>query len=398
MKPGLYQVTDFIPPATVKERRQREDWHFLNFAGSDNEFLCEGVTIELDTALRKALNPPIHTDEFVLSGSRITLRGLTIRCTGDGISMGGALLGVTGKENTISGCTLHVQGSAPYGYGDLFGKGGHKHSGMHITGDGTRLRGCRVFMQSFGHGCYIQEDAADVSIEDCHVEGVMRWSDEMLAETRGMAFDRQFRTEMQMRGGEHRILPGYRKALAEDGFRTYGQHRNLTIRNCTAKHMRGGFELRTKTAPVVENCTATGCERGFWVADGATVTGCRADARYGPALYVQGDKANVSLELLPDTDPKATVHAVAAICGSGNRVTLTAKSDHTSPAPILLGYNPPGAGENMAQHGEFKAFQTTLRNETAMPVAISAKASEATLTTRGPVQQNAGKKIVITPL
>ena len=109
MKPGLYRVTDFIPLATVKARRQREDWHFLNFAGSDNEFLCEGVTIELDTALRKALNPPIHTDEFVLSGSRITLRGLTIRCTGDGISMGGALLGVIGKENTVSGCTLHVQ-------------------------------------------------------------------------------------------------------------------------------------------------------------------------------------------------------------------------------------------------------------------------------------------------
>ena len=36
------------------------------------------------------------------------------------------------------------------------------------------------------------------------------------------------------------------KSLAEDGFRTYGQVKNLTFIHCTAKNMRGGFELRTR--------------------------------------------------------------------------------------------------------------------------------------------------------
>ena len=143
--------------------------------------------------------------------------------------MGDAVVGVVGKGNTLRDCTIRVQGSAPYGYGDLFGKGGHKHSGMHITGNGTRVIGCKVYTRAFGHAFYLQEDCADCSFEDCYAEGVMRRTDEVLAETSGMAFDRKFRTEMKNRSGEARILPGYMKALSEDGFRTYGTHRNLCL-------------------------------------------------------------------------------------------------------------------------------------------------------------------------
>ena len=145
MKPGVYRLIDFIPLNSIEDRRKRKEFSFLTFSGSNNVFDLRGVTIEEDTALRGALHAPIHTDEFVITGSHNTLEGLTLTNLGDGKAQGGALLGITGTGNTVRDCTLRVQGSAPYGYGDLFGKGGLKHSGMHITGNGTQILGCEVY-------------------------------------------------------------------------------------------------------------------------------------------------------------------------------------------------------------------------------------------------------------
>ena len=66
----------------------------------------------------------------------------------------------------------------------------------------TTVCGCKLYMRSFGHGYYIQEDAANVHFEDCYVEGVMRPTDEMLAETSGPAFKVGFRTVVKNRQGE----------------------------------------------------------------------------------------------------------------------------------------------------------------------------------------------------
>lgn len=395
MKPGMYRMIDFIPLSSIKDRQKRQAWQFLIFSGNDNTFDLSGVTIEFDTALRGALHAPIHTDEFLIKGSGNTIKGLMITNIGNGIAMGGAVIGVTGGGNTLRDCTIRVQGSAPYGYGDLFGKGGHKHSGMHITGNGTRVFGCKIFTRAFGHAFYLQEDCADCSFEDCYAEGVMRRTDEILAETSGMAFDRKFRTEMKNRSGEARILPGYMKALSEDGFRTYGTHKNLSFKNCTAKNMRGGFELRTKTAPRLENCTAIGCERAFWVSTGAAVTKCQGDAQFGPLLYVEEDNATVDVKLLPTEADNIAVHAIAAIYGNGNKVTLSAQGNRVHELPILVGFGPPGMGENMAAHSVKDTRGLVLCNETAMPVVIGAKAAQCEISTNGPVVENQGKDIVI---
>lgn len=50
MKPGKYRLTDFIPPASIPERRKQKQWQFITFSGHDNSFDLRGVTIELDTA------------------------------------------------------------------------------------------------------------------------------------------------------------------------------------------------------------------------------------------------------------------------------------------------------------------------------------------------------------
>ena len=396
MKPGLYRLTDLIPLKSIPERQKRKEWQFITFSGSDNSFDLSGVTIELDTALRAALHSPIHTDEFLIKGTNVTLKGLTITSIGDGKANGGAVLGIAGSGTTLRDCTLYVQGSAPYGYGDLFGKGGLKHSGVHIIGSHTRIIGCKIFTKSFGHGFYMQEDAGDIHFENCHVEGVMRSTDEVLKETKGLAVDRKFQTVMTNRNGNLDILPGYMKALSEDAFRTYGQHQNLTLKNCTAKNMRGGFELRTKTAPKVENCTAIGCERDFWVSTGATVTHCKGDTPYGPLLFVEGDNAVVEVELLLAEAKNVLVHEIAAIYGTGNKVTITAQGRREHALPVMLGYCPPGMGTGSAPLLEREARNTVLRNDTPMPVIIGSKTRGGQVWSRGPVKENHGKDVAIT--
>lgn len=389
MKPGLYRLTDYIAPASIPERRRQKQWPLFVFSGSENTFLLKDVTIEVDTTLRQKLNPPVHTDEFLVTGTGNTIEGLTLRHLGTGTSPGGAALAIRGASNTVRQCTLHVTGSFPYGYGDLFGKGGpgviphRKKSGLLITGNGTHVDGCRLFMRSFGHGIYIQEDAASVLIENCTVEGEMRSTTAMLAETSGPAFDVGFRTVNPNREGEHKILPGYMKSLCEDGFRSYGSHKDLVVRNCTAKHMRGGFELRSQTGVRVENCTATGNERGFWITDDAHVVNCQGDASFGPLFFIEGRNAQVDLRLHPEVSA-ASVHAAGTIQGSGHKVRLTATQERQKAVPVMIGWATPPAGEGMGTIPERPAKQIEFINGTTMPVMLGSRSEKCTLISRGP--------------
>jgi hypothetical protein len=405
LKPGIYQMTDFIPLSSIPDRRERKEYPFLVFSGNDNIYQLEGVIIELDTALRAALRPPVHTNEIIIAGSGNTFNGLEIRCIGNGTSPGGALVSIQGPGNTLVDCTFHVQGSYPYAYGDLFGKGGpdvlghHKHSGIQIVASHTTLIGCHLRMRSFGHGYFIQKDAHHIRFENCTVEGEMRSTDDMLAETEGPAFKVDFRTISRNRDGQTRVTPGYIKSLAEDGFRTYSQNRDVVFKNCTAIHMRSAFELRTKGGVTMENCKSIGCERGFWVSDNARLTDCQGDARYGPLLFVEGNNAVIEMQLLPDQSDRK-VHALASIHGTGNQVTFkpAGQENRTQALPILIGYGTPSAGEGMSPIPERLARGTVLHNETSMPVEIGALAENSTITSRGPLLKDSGKATVMKTL
>ena len=389
LRPGHYRLIDLIPLNSIRERRERKQWPFFVFSGSDNTFNLTNVVIEHDTALRAALHPPVHTNEFVVTGARNTLSGLTINCIGDGASPGGALVSVDGDDNTLRDCTFTVRGSFPYAYGDIFGKGTPaiihhlKHSGVHIVGNRTRVLGCKVFMRSFGHAFYVQ-GGSNQNFENCLAEGEMRSTTTMLAETSGPAFDAGFRTMDKNRNGEFKVLPGYMKSLAEDGFRTYTDTTGIVFKNCVAKNMRGGFELRTKQGAHIEKCSALGCERGFWVSEGAEIISSQGDAAYGPLLFVEGNNARIELEVLP-TASDAIVHALALIQGSGHTITFTAsaKGPRPRPLPIRLGFCAPGAGNGMGAIPERPASNIILRNQTTMPVEISPLVASAKVASRG---------------
>ncbi|MBT3267802.1 hypothetical protein HN371_11640 [Candidatus Poribacteria bacterium] len=400
MEPGLYRLIDWLPLDSMTARRESKRFEFMNLSGSGNVFRLRGVTIEVDTALRSELRPPTHTSEFLVTGNGNVVEGLTITDIGEGLSRGGSVVSVGGDGNTLRDITLHVRGSSPYGYGDLFGKsGGYKHSGLLVVGNDAHIVGCKLYMGSFGHGYYIQKEAENARFENCYVEGVMRSTDEMLAETSGFGFDRNFESVYKNRDGEARVTPGYMKSLAEDGYRTYGDIKNISFTNCVAKHMRGGFELRTDGGARVEDCRTIGTERGYWVAGNAVVVNSVGDAQYGPLLFVEGANASVELSLT-SAESELTVHSLATIHGSGHQVTIRRFNgeSRSKVLPILIGYAQPGAGEGISPYSERATRGVTLRNETSMPIIVGQEARDGVIQSAGPTVENKGRSVSIEPL
>ncbi len=390
---GVYDMSEYLNADTIKNRVARKDYQYLKFSGSGNTIDMEGVVIEVDTKLRQLLKHPRHTDEIIVLGNNNTIKGLEVRHIGNGTSPGGCSFTIKGECNTVENLTLRVQGSSPYGYGDLFGKGKvyvlkhQKHSGLLITGRGTTVIGAKLYMKSYGHAIFIQQRPSDVTLVDCYVEGEVRTTDEVLAETSGAAYDIGFKTWTPNRKGEFVVTKGYTKSLCEDGFRTYGACRNLKFINCTAKNTRGGFELRSKDERIyLENCTAIGCERAFWLGEGAVAKGCKGDANYGPLLFVEGSNVDAEIALIAN-ESGGEVHSLVTIFGENNRITLTPfeGKNLTRELPILVGYTQPEHGESMSPYGQAPCVGLKLQNSTTMPVVVGTQSVNCQIESLGEI-------------
>ncbi len=405
MAPGICRVNDYLTPeriAAVHEHAKdfegrRPPMPVLDFSGSDNTYNLEGVVLEIDTTIYPELPQSGYHRFFFFSGSNNTVRGLTIRYVGPNQGTNGNCLSLWGDGNTLEDVTLYVHGSSPFGYGDLLGKGGpnlvalHKQSGIMIGGDNCHLKRCKVITRAFGHCFYIQ-GAHNTLLEDCYAEGIHRTTNEMLAETSGLAFEHNFESVYENRDGRYLITPGYSKALCEDGFRTYGgggpKNRDTgktTLINCTAINTRAGFEIvGPKEGDKTEliGCTALGAERAFLLISGNIITRrCRGNIVHGPLLYLwRGSNADVELELIGGM-PKTTVHDIATICGTGHRVNLTswAPSGDLPHLPILLGYGMPMHAEMSTPILPDEATNITVINQTGMPVIESEMVADCTV-------------------
>lgn len=370
MKPGTYAIDEYLteerlkallaelPPQT--ESMKRPPRWFLRFGGDNNTIDLTGVTFEINTALYKKL-PYGYMRCVFIDGNGNTIKGLTIKNTGDkSIGSNGNILTVFGDNTTLEDVKLYVNGSS-YGYGDLFGKGGpnltgmSKQSGIMVAGQNNTLKGCKVFSRAFGHCFYIQtqgHDTKDIVLENCYAEGEMRTTNDILAERGGLAEELQYRSVYENREGRFMINPGYTKSLVEDGFRTYGGVGKVTLINCSAKNTRSGFEIGgtndAETRTTLQGCQALGTERGFLLGSNVLVRDCRADMQYGPLLYLREGTvgADVELELIP-TMPKSLVHMIATIAGKNHKVHLyTNDADAASlTLPIMLGFAMPAHAE-----------------------------------------------------
>lgn len=418
MKPGTYRVEDALA----------DNQTVFCASGSRNYFDLRGVTLQLDTAVlaRMTAKSAHELVTYRIAGDHLTFEGAKFEDIGDqppAISL--PEFDVEGDDVVFQECSFIIRGSAPYGYGRLFGKGKgrggfkptlgarlQKHSGMSIRGDRSKIIGCTFSMQTFGHAISIH-GAQDTLVQDTFIEGTLRPTAEILRETSGPAFEQKFIDLF------HRpIASGLMLALAEDGIRAYnngtknGQIRRtgtVTALGCTVKRMRGAISLSLASKPArVENCTVL--ESG-WTGDGynlptgSTVKNCRGDSAYSPLLnQSRSNKRDVDITLeVIDGPAHQGTHPLAIINGSGHRVTLTQREGKSLPETqmITLGM----AGDDVSSGDEdsesrtgvdFFAKGVRLTNETHQSILLTEKSSVCVIKTAGPVADKGRNNTVAT--
>jgi hypothetical protein len=349
VKPGVYKID------TAASHR------FIEFSGHDSHYDLNGVTLRVDTRLFSKFGDPGGRDGFYrvinLTGDRVVFQGAKIETYGDqpGIQSRNKIVNITGSGVVLQGVEITTSGSSPWGYGSLFGISGavvRKLNGIRIgwPAVGARVIDCRVHMRAMGHGIFVQ-GADKTVIENCHVDGLLRPTNEILAEKKGLAFESGFKAsgsnyvEGVKVGPNGEILPDEMVSLSEDGIRLYtdsGGHLTgaTTIRGCTVRRMRRG--ICTGLGPAADkvvDCEVVDCvAAGFNIGSGDVLETCRADAKYAEALscpYPKSRDARVDLEIL-DSRAGLSNDLLATINGSGHTVRLHTEKNVFVPASMVI--------------------------------------------------------------
>jgi hypothetical protein len=398
MKPGEYTISAIkIGGLSVFKRdktsKRKDDFRIgslIHFSGNNSSYFLSGVVINIAAKLHNNFSKS-EFSEVLVSGSNNYINGLKARDIGEHVPANRVqMLRIMGDDNTIEKADLFVHGSTPYGYGHLLGKGKnalvplHKHSVLLVEGTNTKLLGCKVVTHAFGHGIFMQ-GAVNTFLKDCYVEGKMRPTNEMLAETSGLAFDAGFKSDYP----PGKIMPNEIKSLSEDGIRAYGsgglngrRTQGVTVINCTVKNMRSGFDLRANLPPTkIVGSTAIGCqEKGFSIGTDGVIENSKGDAMYGPIITFVGNNVKncvVDLELV-DTVSTYNVSRLAEINGSGHQITIRNYQGNKRriKTPIVFGesfwndvhlFRKPDA-----KHGDYSGAENIkLFNYTGMPVLLN---------------------------
>ncbi len=309
-----------------------------------------------------------------------------------------------GADNTLQGVTIRSTGSSPYGYGELFGKGGpwtiypHKHCALLMRGDNNTVKACSLYHRAYGHCLYMQ-GGTNMTIEDTYVEGDMRCTNEILDEKgTGSAADLiDFETQWG-----YTVPADYTLSLVEDGIRTYNTGNTMingvryaerstetvTVRNCYVKNARGGIALTLGGGDrYVENTTSVGCDRGFSVGTEGKIVNCFADCQYGPAYgvdYIYNRDIEVEITILPNQSPTQIngyeaynkSGQMARIIGYRNKIVFHAdptleSSGQVQNMFIEFGGDDRAVSELYDTLDEEDSWLNMLINETQYPILLS---------------------------
>ncbi len=422
MKPGIYRISvDDIKAGkydySIEISEGRITHALLPFHGSNTNFDFTGVTIEVETGVVNAFEGKyFEVSEVHTFGSNITIKGLKLinvgsvhdfpQCSWVNIIMDGA-------NNLFEDVELFSFGSKPYGYGEVFGKGGpytiypRKHCGWLVRGEDNHVKNCTIIHHAYGHYLFIQGTEGITTIEGCYIEGEVVSTDAILAE-KGTGSDADkvdFKTSF-----DYTLPVGYVLSTGEDGIRTYGTGTTIIngkkikrdtggeiiIKDCVVKNARSGISLtQGKGTRLVENCMLIGCQDGFSVGRGSKIVNCRADATFGPALRYVSDRdrdTEIEITIIPYEGDKLVGNGskhVAHIFGSDLNVTLRKGEglEVEEGMCIAVGGDSYTIG-NLAKQENYKAVDVTIVNETGYPILIDDNATNVTVTTNGEVIDN----------
>ncbi|WP_321373363.1 hypothetical protein [uncultured Draconibacterium sp.] len=384
LKPGNYQIDD------------AESIRFMQFAGNNSHFDLTGCRFMIDTKLFSRTDLKKSNDgnsmycAIEISGNNVMLEGLYIETYGDqpGRQSKNKIFNIVGEDVTLKNVEVRTAGSSPWGYGYLYGLGGgdvRKMNGIRVgyPAKNVRLIACKVHMRAMGHAIFLQ-GAENTVIEDCHVDGLLRTTDAMLAETSGYGYDRNFYAG---KGGyiegttvaeDGKILPGEIISLSEDGIRMYPEYhghktKNTTIKDCTVFQMRRGICTGLSTSgDKVINCQVHDCvAAGFNVGNNDTLMNCSANAKYAEALcvpYKSARNAYVDLEILDSRNGMAN-NLLAAINGTGHHIILKTSNPDFIPGSFNIELSTLN-GYAFYQRSGVHATNITLDNQTETKVLL----------------------------
>ena len=331
----------------------------FRFTGNGSTYDFTDVTINIETAVFKSVGN-YTLWEIRVAGNDITLKNLTLVDVGskdDAPKKTANNIVMDGKNNVVEGFHVRSTGSYPYGYGDIFGKGGgpiishRKHSAILIRGENNTLRNTNLIHKAYGH-CVFFQAASNPMVEGCYIEGEVRTSDDMLTEegTGTIGDQKGFITVW-----EYKLPPGFMVALCEAGIRAYNAGvtivdedtisrgtSNVTVKNTTVKNTRTACTLvHASGTQYIENITSIGNENGFSIGKGQVVN-CRSDAAYGSAYSGENGVTGDVTIIVPENGYYNGTNGLVNITGG----TVTLRTEETDfPADLFI------------QMGTFRSFR-----------------------------------------
>ena len=381
---------------------------FMWIRGRNNTWDFTGVTFEVSTDFYRAFGSSSVQVLWVV-GTNNCVKGLTVKDVGDvhdGPRKDAQLIKVHGIDNTLDSCTIMARGSTPYGYGDMMGKGTgnltatHKKSSLQIGGERITILNCSVISRAFGHGIFLQ-GAIDTVIQGTYVEGELRKTSDILAETSGPAFDAGF---VNIYDQPNRIQPGWTLSCQEDGIRAYTsgtphglgarQTRNVRVIDCTIIGMRSGVSINyAKGTKHIEGCLVLDIgTTGYRPGGKSKIVNCSGNAPHGALLDLTGTggasvkNVTADVTLLPH-DQSGNNRLVAYIGGPNHNITINNGGlgmPYTDQTILVGGARP--TWRHPAGEAINSANNMTLNNYTGYPVALESTAGNCRVNSLGPVE------------
>ena len=413
LTPGNYQIDE------------AEKIRFIEVTGNNSHYDLTGARFMVDTKLfnRKDL---VKSDDgnsmycaIEISGNNTTFEGLYIETYGDtsGLQSKNKIFNVVGENVILKNVEVRTSGSNPWGYGYLYGLGGgdvRKMNGIRVgyPAKNVTLVGCKVHMRAMGHAIFLQ-GAENTLIEDCHVDGLLRTTDAILAETYGYGFDRDFYAQKPRHphkkgyvegtviGEDGKILPGEIVSLSEDGIRMYPEYKghptkNTTVKDCTVFQMRRGICTGLNSlADKVINCEVRDCvATGYNVGNGDTLINCSANAKYGEAFgvpYTNAKNASVEINILDSRNGLAN-NILAKINGTGHHIVIKTINNDFIPNDMAIKLSVWEGYGNYDPKVTMHATDIKLENETTAKVLKYTGTKDLDVESKGEVVKVNSKK------